>query len=230
MRVNPQQPSATGLQSPVRLFRLSVLLAICLFADLILAADTLLSNSPVYDPAIDNGTYGAYPLQKFKTSPVTAPRANFLTWSPECRDGLYHLLTPKGWSVSDPGPMILDQDGTLIWSQHYSNQYGGQAYNLQVQSYKGEDYLTFWLGDDTVRGHGAGTWYMVRPRSVTNSNGTHADDLIVELVIRCRPQSRSSQRHVRGPARIHHHSARNSPDDTLRYQESRYQTGWTQIQ
>ena len=57
--------------------------------------------------------------------------------------------------------MILDQDGTMIWSEHFPNQYGGQAYDFKVQRYRGEDYLTFWLGDDSVRGHGAGRFYMV---------------------------------------------------------------------
>ncbi|KAK3719039.1 hypothetical protein LTR37_004603 [Vermiconidia calcicola] len=57
--------------------------------------------------------------------------------------------------------MILDGDGTLVWSKHFANKFGGQAYDLKVQKYKGEGYLTFWLGDDTVRGHGAGHYYML---------------------------------------------------------------------
>lgn len=57
--------------------------------------------------------------------------------------------------------MILDAKGSMIWSKHFDNQFGGQAYDLKVQRYKGEDYLTFWLGDDRIRGHGAGEYYMV---------------------------------------------------------------------
>lgn len=82
--------------------------------------------------------------------------------SDACTDGGYYFITPRGWKVSDPGPMILDGNGTLIWTDHFSNKFGGQAYDLRVQKYKGEDYLTFWLGDDRVRGHGAGHYYMVR--------------------------------------------------------------------
>lgn len=58
--------------------------------------------------------------------------------------------------------MILDGDGNLVWTDHFSNKFGGQAYDLRVQNYRGEEYLTFWLGDDRVRGHGAGHYYMVR--------------------------------------------------------------------
>lgn len=83
-------------------------------------------------------------------------------WTPACADGRLYFLTPRGWRVRAPGPMILDPaDGSLIWSAHFGNAFGGQAYDLKVQRYRGEDYLTFWLGDDRVRGHGAGEYYMV---------------------------------------------------------------------
>ena len=48
--------------------------------------------------------------------------------------------------------------GSLVWGpdRHY-----GEVYNFQVQKYKGEDYLVFWAGDDSVGGHGEGKFYMV---------------------------------------------------------------------
>lgn len=107
---------------------------------------------PQYDPALDKGDHGYYPVQTFVTSRLKAPQTNFVEWSPECDDGLFYFITPRGWSVSKPGPMILDGHGSLIWSEHFSNEFGGQAYDLKVQNLAGEDYLTFWLGDDTVRG------------------------------------------------------------------------------
>ena len=116
---------------------------------------------PDYRSDIDNGNSGSYPVQKFVSSKLRAPQVNFLQWHPECDDGLSYFITPRGWKVSDPGPMILDGAGTLIWSKHFANQFGGQAYDLKVQRYLGEEYLTFWLGDDTIRGHGAGHYYMV---------------------------------------------------------------------
>lgn len=115
---------------------------------------------PAYRADIDSGQRGSYPLQTFVSSKIQAPHANFLQWHPECDDGRYQFLTPRGWKVSNPGPMILE-GGELVWFKHFSNRFGGQAYDFKVQSYKGEDYLTFWLGDDTVRGHGFGQYYMV---------------------------------------------------------------------
>ena len=115
-----------------------------------------------YDAALDNGKYGSYPTRSSISSGLDSPRTNFVQRAPECDDdGMYYFITPKGWKVSKPGPMILDQNGSMIWSEHFANQYSGQAYDLRVQRYRGEDYLTFWLGDDTVRGHGAGHYYMV---------------------------------------------------------------------
>lgn len=37
----------------------------------------------------------------------------------------------------------------------------GSVYNLRVQEYRGQKYLTFWVGDDTITGHGTGSYIMV---------------------------------------------------------------------
>jgi hypothetical protein len=52
--------------------------------------------------------------------------------------------------------MILDQNGDLVWFKEY-----GTTYNFNIHSFRGEDYLTFWTGNDGVRGHGNGIYYMV---------------------------------------------------------------------
>ncbi len=66
------------------------------------------------------------------------------------------LLTPRG-AVAPAQATILDRSGHLIWS------IGGydQIYNLMVQEYNSQKYLTFWAGNDAVGGHGAGFYYMV---------------------------------------------------------------------
>ncbi|KAH9812165.1 Arylsulfotransferase (ASST) [Teratosphaeria destructans] len=113
------------------------------------------SPSP-YDAALDEGSQGTYPTSSFLTTKLKAPKVNFRTYTPECSDG-YYLLTPKGHKVKNPGPMILDSRGDPVWSQHFDNEFGGQAYDLQV---KGGN-LTFWLGDDRIRGHGDGHFHML---------------------------------------------------------------------
>ncbi|KAF2717933.1 hypothetical protein K431DRAFT_275769 [Polychaeton citri CBS 116435] len=138
------------------------------------------ADIPPYDSRLDDGDYGSYSTVGFVSSSVKAPKANWVRWSSECDDGLYYFLTPKGWKVPSPGPMILDADGSLIWTHHYENNFGGQAYDLRVQQYKGEEYLTVWLGDDRVKGHGFGQFLMLNSsyhlvRTVTAADAVPAD-------------------------------------------------------
>jgi hypothetical protein len=110
----------------------------------------------VNDVDYDNGILGMYPVQVYKTVGFLSPRINVLRSDPECSDELYTIFAPRG-GFPTPSAMILDSGGHLIWT---ISGYG-QIYNLMVQEYLGEDYLTFWGGDDTVGGHGAGLYYMV---------------------------------------------------------------------
>ena len=119
----------------------------------------LADRAPFFrDQEYDNGDYGGFPIEKYTTTSLVAPRANFYQYGGQCDDdGLYVMITPRGGDVEMPGPMILDGNGTLVWT----NIAYRQPYNLQMQIYRGEQYLTFWAGNDAVRGHGAGMYYMV---------------------------------------------------------------------
>jgi len=133
-------------------------LALCLRV----GANYSIAPPPDYSESLDNGTLGYYPIRTYATAEdITSPKTNFIQWSSHCEDGLLYFITPRGWSLPNPGPMILDNRGELVWNQHFDNSFGGQAYDFMVQEYQGQDYLTFWLGDDRVRGHGSGYYYMV---------------------------------------------------------------------
>ena len=110
----------------------------------------------VNDVDYDNGAYGWYPTQRYKTVDFVSPRINILQSSPECSNGIYTMFTPRG-TFPSASAMILDSEGHLVWT---ISGYG-EIYNLMVQEYLGEKYLTFWAGNDAVGGHGAGYYYMV---------------------------------------------------------------------
>lgn len=136
-------------------------------------------QAPFYaDSKYNDAEYGFYVTQTFKSSPqVTGvPIVNFMEPFTRCDDGSYLLITPRG-KVAESTPMILDVNGSLVWAA--TKKYG-QVYNLQVQSYKGQEYLTFWAGDDTVGGHGVGTHYMLDQQyreqyRIKAANGLGAD-------------------------------------------------------
>jgi len=137
----------------------SLMRRLLLSALLALPAATQADIAPyVNDHAYDRGELGNYPIQEYKTTDLKSPRVNILQARPECKDGSYIFINPRGNAVRENGgPMIIDQEGTLIWM---STDYE-QTYNMQVQTYRGEEYITFWSGNDAVGGHGAGHYYML---------------------------------------------------------------------
>lgn len=124
---------------------------------------TLLSTGSLADEAnlwrnenYANGSDGAFPLQRYRSTDVHGPILNYWQRSRACDEGGYTILAPRGDSVSHPGPMILDAEGHLVWFKEYPT-----TYNANVYTYKGERYLTFWAGNDAIGGHGDGTAYLV---------------------------------------------------------------------
>lgn len=167
---------ASGDNSPIDLqMRLVPLIALLALVAIPCQAD----QAPFYaDSKYNDAEYGFYVTQTFKSSPqVTGvPVVNFMEPFTQCDDGSYLLITPRG-NVAESTPMILDVNGSLVWAA--TKKYG-QVYNLQVQSYKGQEYLTFWAGDDTVGGHGVGTHYMLDQQyreqyRIKAANGLGAD-------------------------------------------------------
>lgn len=66
------------------------------------------------------------------------------------------LLSPRGHFYPHPGPLVYDPRGELVWVERRF----GMVMDLNIQRYKGERYLTFWVGhDDGTRGEGV--YYMV---------------------------------------------------------------------
>ena len=108
----------------------------------------------------DDGEYGPYPFQTFKTGNFVAPRPLLKIQSDRCATDLLTFIAPRGYV--DPArsaqATILTHDGYLVWTSDWN---GMQIYNFQTQTYKGEPVLTFWAGNDAVGGHGAGEYFIV---------------------------------------------------------------------
>ncbi|CBF73701.1 predicted protein [Aspergillus nidulans FGSC A4] len=107
----------------------------------------------------DSEPTGPWPTELYRTSSVFGTSTYSVRSSKACKDGLYTFLSPRGEGVAARGPTILDHEGELVWTTESSSTYGA-AYNLDVQEYKGKQYLTFWEGDDKAGGHGDGIIHM----------------------------------------------------------------------
>jgi hypothetical protein len=102
--------------------------------------------------------FGPYPYKTFQSSDLISPVLRRPDNSPQCHDDNYIFLSPRGYQVPNPSVMIMNNDGELVW-EHYVD---GQAYNLKVQEYQGEQVLTYWVGNDGIGGHGESDYYEVR--------------------------------------------------------------------
>ncbi|WPH03451.1 putative oxidoreductase [Acrodontium crateriforme] len=142
------------------------------FLSLALGDLAVLDNNAEYN----DGRFGPYVTQSYRSSDVNSPRLNFMKPFTSCDDGSFLFVAPRGGKAGSK-PYILDAKGHLIWTadHHY-----GEVYNFQAQVYKGQQYLTFFAGDDTIRGHGAGKYYMIDQhynefRQIHAANGVKGD-------------------------------------------------------
>ena len=111
----------------------------------------------------DLGFYGFGPSRRYHSFDEKSPIIEVSPAGATC-DQRYTFLAPRGDSVEHPGPMILDAQGELVWMKYN----WGTTQDFKVQHYKGQDYVTYWQGDEED-GHGRGSWYMVCSGGVLGS-------------------------------------------------------------
>ncbi|RAL10162.1 arylsulfotransferase family protein [Aspergillus homomorphus CBS 101889] len=105
----------------------------------------------------DLGLYGFGPSQDYVSFDYESPVVQILEAGSGC-DSRFTFLAPRGDSIAQPGPMILDSRGELIWMKHNWEI----TQDFRVQRYEDADYLTYWEGDE-IEGRGYGAWYMANP-------------------------------------------------------------------
>jgi len=120
----------------------------------VLALET---KRPFHSTWYDLGWYGLYPQRSYQSSGLLSPLFNFRTWHSECDDHGYVLLEPRGLLVTQPGPVIMDKQGNLVWK----GAEWGEVMDFKVQVYQGQQVLTFWVGEDSGT-FGQGRYIIVR--------------------------------------------------------------------
>ncbi|RAH44325.1 arylsulfotransferase family protein [Aspergillus brunneoviolaceus CBS 621.78] len=120
------------------------------------------------------GLFGPHPTLSYESVGMKSPEVYVKQWHPDCEEG-YVFLSPRGHSYPEPGPLVYDHRGNLVWMERAF----GEVMDLKVQQYQGQDYLTFWAGEyDGTRG--MGQYYMLNAsydvvHIVSAANGHQGD-------------------------------------------------------
>ncbi|HUB36255.1 MAG TPA: arylsulfotransferase family protein [Solirubrobacteraceae bacterium] len=117
-------------------------------------------------------------VQRYATLPGAAPSTVRITTPAQSGASPGYLFLAPYQGEGTPGPMIAQQNGTLVW--FHSLPAGEEATNLQVQSYEGKPVLTWWQGRILAVGFGQGEDEIYdsayQPVAhVRAGNGYHAD-------------------------------------------------------
>ncbi|KAL4919001.1 ASST-domain-containing protein [Aspergillus aurantiobrunneus] len=125
----------------------------------------------------DLGVYGFGPSRSYVSFEYESPLVEITQGDDGGCDSRYTFLAPHGDSVAQPGPMILDAQGELVWMKHNWET----THDFKVQRYRGEDYLTYWEGSQ-VEGRGLELTFSrldstYTPRYVINPVGNYPGDL-----------------------------------------------------
>lgn len=124
----------------------------------------------VNDSSYAAGHYGHYPLESYITFRNDhVPRLHLVKHSPACDDGRFYIITPSVADWASPsgkdfcGITIFDTQGNLIWHKKAGLSVNRARFShAKIQTYNGAQYLTYFVGDTGVIGHGAGVFHMVR--------------------------------------------------------------------
>lgn len=148
---------------------------------LLAALPLIIADKPVYQPEdadlYDNGTYGFTPEETFRTVDIPAYRLLKRQWDEErCASNDKIFLGLRGARLWHAGPVIYDNDGHLVWYTEAAKA----PYNFRTQWYKGDQYLTYWAGNDEG-GYGSGYYYMYNKHYElvrrVSAHGNHSADL-----------------------------------------------------
>jgi hypothetical protein len=139
---------------------------------------TIAHQAPVSQKQFPLNPGDAKAVQHYSSAPSLTPSTVKITTAakPGAAPGDLFLAPYQGKGT--PGPMIAEQDGSLVWFKPLPA--GETATNLQVQQYEGKPALTWWQGRVLEVGFGQGaievydTSYK-HVRTIRAGNGYHAD-------------------------------------------------------
>ncbi len=142
------------------------------------ATFTVARQAPIAQKEFPTNPGDAKAVQHYLSAPSITPSTVTITTpsAPGATPGYLMLAPYQG--MGSPGPMIAEQNGTLVWFHPLGA--GMSATNLEVQSYQGKPALSWWQGRILQLGFGQGEDVLYdssyeRVASVRAGNGYRAD-------------------------------------------------------
>ncbi|KUI74358.1 hypothetical protein VM1G_09870 [Cytospora mali] len=102
------------------------------------------------------GLHGLAPSVQYESFDARTPWLEFPRWDARCSQD-YVFLGWRGHEVDEPGAVILDSEGGLVWRQTGSSI---DQNDVKTQVYRGETFLTFQM-DGPEGDQLQGAWYMM---------------------------------------------------------------------
>jgi hypothetical protein len=139
---------------------------------------TIAHQAPVSQTEFPINQGNSSEVQHYSTAPSLTPSTVKITTSAKPGGAPGDLLMAPYQGAGSPGPMITEQNGSLVW--FHPLPAGEESTSLRVQQYGGKPVLTWWQGRILEVGFGQGedvianTSYQ-RIGAVHAGNGYHAD-------------------------------------------------------
>ncbi|OAA57745.1 Arylsulfotransferase [Cordyceps fumosorosea ARSEF 2679] len=133
-----------------------------------LAVTTLLLLSRTYSPTlsrvhwrsdwswVDMGASGMAPMRRYRSFDHASVDVRFVVRD-ERRCSREQLFLATRGSGTEPGAVILDHAGELVWRQP---RFADEVHDFRVQEHRGQKFLTFWAGAPDGGGK-QGSWYLM---------------------------------------------------------------------
>jgi hypothetical protein len=139
---------------------------------------TIAHQAPVSQKEFPLNPGDSKAIQHYSTAPSLTPSTVRITTAAKPGGATGDLFLAPYQGKGTPGPMIAEQNGTLVWFKPLPA--GESSTNFQVQQYQGKPVLTWWQGRILEVGFGQGddeiynTSYQ-HVATVKAGNGYHAD-------------------------------------------------------
>jgi Arylsulfotransferase (ASST) len=139
---------------------------------------TIAHQAPVSQKQFPINPGDSHAIQHYASAPTLTPSTVHITTAAKAGAAPGDLFLAPYQGKGTPGPMIAEQDGSLVWFHPLPANVSST--NFQVQSYEGKPVLTWWQGRILEVGFGQGedeiynTSYQ-HVATVRAGNGYHAD-------------------------------------------------------